>query len=458
MRVNEFKVGLMALATIAAVVVMSFKITSNQSGFGDYVTYRTIVGDASGIFPKTPIKVAGINAGRIKGIELTGNQALITFEVLEDIKVPKDSRLRIKTVGFLGDKYLEISVGKSDERLETMGFLIAEEAGGMENLVKDASEVLQDVKVIVKSVKDSFAPTGERSPLKRMMENADEMVLNAKDATAALKRILGDNESKLNQMITDLGKFSKELADQTNKEDPESSLAKVKKILANVDDMTGDLKSIVADMRAGKGTVGKLLVEDEIADEVRETLAGVQKIVGKVDAIRTELEVFTGANTDYGSETSVGLRIYPSPERFYLLGIVTSELGPDKERTIITRINGVETREDRLERDKDTYRFNIQVGRIIGPWTFRGGIIESSGGLGIDYDVRNWGTRFKLEAFDYRKEIGINLRVSLEQQLWNVFYARLAMEDSLEESRSGTFSAGLRFNDEDLKGLIGFFF
>ena len=67
---NEFKVGILAIATIIAVVFMSFKITSNQSGFGQYVTFRTIVKDASGIFPKTPIKVAGISAGRITSIEL----------------------------------------------------------------------------------------------------------------------------------------------------------------------------------------------------------------------------------------------------------------------------------------------------------------------------------------------------------------------------------------------------
>ena len=45
---DAFKVGLMAIATLMAVVYMSIKITSNQSGFGDYVSYRTIVKDASG--------------------------------------------------------------------------------------------------------------------------------------------------------------------------------------------------------------------------------------------------------------------------------------------------------------------------------------------------------------------------------------------------------------------------
>ena len=34
----------------------------------------------------------------------------------------------------------------------------------------------------------------------------------------------------------------------------------------------------------------------------------------------------------------------------------------------------------------------------------------------------------------------------------------ITKEDVINASRSYTFSAGLKFNDEDLKGLIGFFF
>jgi phospholipid/cholesterol/gamma-HCH transport system substrate-binding protein len=57
------KVGLLTIAAMASIVVMSLKITSNKSGFGDYVTYKTILSDASGFFEKSSIKVAGINAG-----------------------------------------------------------------------------------------------------------------------------------------------------------------------------------------------------------------------------------------------------------------------------------------------------------------------------------------------------------------------------------------------------------
>jgi len=101
-------------------------------------------------------------------------------------------------------------------------------------------------------------------------------------------------------------------------------------------------------------------------------------------------------------------------------------------------------------------RFNAQIARRINDFDFRGGLIESTGGFGIDYRIQNIGTKISLEAFDYKKSKGANVRFGAETQLWNVVYGRATVNDSLKKKRSGTVAAGLRFNDEDLKGLLGF--
>lgn len=451
---NELKVGILALVTMAVIVAMSFKITSNQSGFGEYVPYRTIVRDASGIFPKTPIKVAGINAGRIQNIELLGNQALITFEVLEKVVITEGSVLKIKSVGFLGDKYLEILVGESEKRLSANQLIAAEEGAGIEGLVKDASDVMKDVKVIVQSLKDSIAPADREPPIKQILTDVEE-------ATESLKNIFSGNEESINTMIKNLEKFAKDLSyqmDSANKDSLINDAKKLGEVLDNAKTLTKDLSDIVADIKKGKGTVGKLLVEEDIADEVRETLASVKRVVSRVDQIRTELAVFTGANSESGGTTEASLKIFPSPERFYLLGMTTSKIGPVKERETTTSVNGVETKETQRVVQKDTYRFNVQLGRKLHQWTFRGGLIESSGGLGLDYDIDRWGMKFSMEVFDYRKDVGVNFRLASELHLWNVFYGRVAAEDMIQTTRSYSLSAGLRFTDEDLKGLIGFFF
>ena len=201
-----------------------------------------------------------------------------------------------------------------------------------------------------------------------------------------------------------------------------------------------------------------LLVEDEIADKVNETLSGVSKIVNKMNSLRTEISVFTGYNTRFSSDTRAGLNIYPSPERMYLLGLSTSEFGPDKERHTVKEVNGV--RSDTIEtyRDKGSYRFDVQMGRRLQNWTFRGGLIESSGGLVVDYNVANLGSKFSIELFDYRENVGINFRATMDVRLWNVFYGKIMAEDILvSETMNFSFLTGLRFNDEDLNALIGFF-
>lgn len=458
---NEFKVGLMAIAAMGAIVVMSLKITSNQSGFGDYVAYKTIVRDASGIFPKTPIRVAGINAGRIKKIELIGNNALITFEVLEKVKITSNSTLRIKSVGFLGDKFLEIHVGDSERRLEAGGSIVAEEGAGLEALMKNASEIMKDVKDMVSSMKETLAPTDDVPPIKKILDNVNQITVDARDVMSSLRDAIADNDEKLNRTIENFERFSEQLARETDGEIDDSAIAELKVILESAKKMSRDMEDLVADIRNGKGTVGRLLVEDEIIDDVQQTLAGVKKLVTKVDNIRTELSLYTGANTDSGSESSMHLKILPSPERFYVVGVSTSEFGPESETVTTTSTNGgAENVLVKKEKTKNQWRFDLQLGRAIHDWNFRGGIIDSGGGLGVDYNLQSWNQRVSVEAYDYQKEIGMNLRLSTQFQIMNVFYGKLSAESRSKDIGEATYtiSGGLRFNDEDMKSLLGFFF
>ena len=163
---NEFKVGILAITSMIALAYMSLKITSNQSGFGEYTEYRTIVPDATGIFPKTPIRVAGVNSGRIKSIELSGNSALISFELLSKINVPVDSFLRIRSMGFLGDKYLDVGIGKSDEYIKAGELIQSKEGASIEQIIKEGSSAIAEMKEIISSFKKSLVPEGEEPPRK----------------------------------------------------------------------------------------------------------------------------------------------------------------------------------------------------------------------------------------------------------------------------------------------------
>lgn len=451
---NEFKVGLLTLASIISIAYMSLKVTSNQSGFGDYVTYRTIIKDAAGIFPKTPIRVAGINAGRIKNIELSGNTALVTFEILEHVKVRKNAQLRIKSVGFLGDKYLDIILGEGEEVLPSGSLISALEGASLDKIIQDGSELVTEMKQIVRGVRESVAPEGEEPPIKTLLAETNRILKNTREVSESLKKIISDNEGRLDEIVQNVNELSYAINDEFDLNDPRSTRSKIRSVLENADSLSLNLKEISDNIKIGKGSLGRFVSDDQIADEVTTTLSGLNRIVNRFDLIRTEVGVFSGYNDVEGADTRAIVRIFPSPERFYLFGLSSSEFGPALQKETTTTTGGVETTSTEIEREQDVFRFDAQIGRKVQNLAFRGGIIESTGGFGIDYFFGSDRVSLTLELFDYRKNLGPNVRVRTDFRIWNVFYARVMGEDLANDTRNYSLLAGLKFNDEDLRGLI----
>ena len=241
-----------------------------------------------------------------------------------------------------------------------------------------------------------------------------------------------------------------------------NDMAKIGPILDKVDSAVNDIKIIVADVKDGKGTVGKLLRDDAVVDQVSQTLSSVNRLVNRINNIEADIGLSTGANTRTGSDTRFDLDIYPAPERFFRIGIVTNEFGPQTEReteTVSSTDGGAETTTEVRKINKSDVKFNFQIGRRIQRFGLRAGLIESTGGVGIDYFFPDFGIRTGLEMFDYQKEAGPNLRLMTEIKIWNVLFARVAGEDliSKDNKQSATISLGLRFSDQDLAALIGIF-
>jgi phospholipid/cholesterol/gamma-HCH transport system substrate-binding protein len=460
---NEVKVGLLTLMAIASLIVVSLKITANKSGFGDYVEYRTILNDASGIYDNASIKVAGINAGKVKAITLSGSQALITFEVLEDIKITRFSVLKIKSVGFLGDKYLDIYLGSPNaERLKPGSMVPAEGGGGFEQLGKDAGEVLEEVKVIAKSLREAMVDENNNNMVKGIFKNVSSFTEDIKEFSKTLNAITQRNEAKLQKVVDNLTRISDQLAFETDRYADGSlmnDLERLDPVMNNLNTAMNDIKDIVADVKAGKGTVGRLMRDDEVVDQVSETLSGVNRMLGRINNFQANIMLYSGVNDKYGAKTQLDVDLIPSTERFFRGGVVVAGFGPnyETETTTTTQVGaGAPTTTFERELESQQYRFNLQIGRQVQNFALRAGLIETSGGVGIDYILPNNGFIATLEAFDYQDDVGFNVRALTEFRLWNVLYTRIAGEDLTNSGNTSyTISAGLRINDEDLAALVG---
>ena len=111
----ETKVGLFFLIGLAILGVITFRVANIGEYFKPKVYYKVFFPSASGLNPDDPVAVAGLKVGKIKSLELKENGVLMTLAIDPKIRIRKDAVATIAWGGLLGNRYINISLGKPDQ-------------------------------------------------------------------------------------------------------------------------------------------------------------------------------------------------------------------------------------------------------------------------------------------------------------------------------------------------------
>ena len=135
----ETMVGLFVLLGLAGALFLALK-AANLASFGEHKGYIVSAkfDNIGGLKPRAPVRSAGVNVGRVKRIALDPKtyQGVVTMEIDEGVRFPKDSSAKILTAGLLGDQYIGLEPG-ADEKELAAGDVIrqTQSAVVLENLI-----------------------------------------------------------------------------------------------------------------------------------------------------------------------------------------------------------------------------------------------------------------------------------------------------------------------------------
>jgi phospholipid/cholesterol/gamma-HCH transport system substrate-binding protein len=112
----ETMVGLFVLLGMVALGHLSVKLGRLEVLGDERSAIYARFDKAGGIKPGASVEIAGVEVGRVKAIMLDEDyQALVEFSIDRDVEVQEDAIVSIKTKGIIGEKYVQISPGGSDE-------------------------------------------------------------------------------------------------------------------------------------------------------------------------------------------------------------------------------------------------------------------------------------------------------------------------------------------------------
>lgn len=136
---NDLWVGLFVLIGLAALVFLALQ-SANLLSLNFQRGYRITANfdNIGGLKPKAAVRSAGVVVGRVADIRFDDEryQARIDLDMDMRFKFPKDSALKILTSGLLGEQYIGIEAGASDQNLAAGDNVTAtQSAVVLENLI-----------------------------------------------------------------------------------------------------------------------------------------------------------------------------------------------------------------------------------------------------------------------------------------------------------------------------------
>ncbi len=119
-------VGLFVACGIAALFFMAMQI-SNLSTFSSDKTYTISArfANSGGLKIKSPVSVAGVRVGRVSNITIDQNsyESVVEMHIESQYKLPDDTSASIFTAGLLGEQYISLEPGGSEDYIEQDGEL-----------------------------------------------------------------------------------------------------------------------------------------------------------------------------------------------------------------------------------------------------------------------------------------------------------------------------------------------
>ena len=495
----EVKVGLFVFAGLLVLAYLTFTFGNISIGSRRGYTVRVYFDSVSGLERKALVKIAGVDVGHVEEIRLKGTKAEVVLWIKEGVKIPKDATAVIRTMGLMGEKYIEIVGGTPDR-----GYLAAGESLGegvspadADYLIAQLSDIAKDLKAVTNSLKNSIGtPEGERNiretiaNLRRLTESLarlsvenqgkiDAIVENTERLTRTLAQLVETNKRNVASIMANLDRFSRrlpEIADNLEKISDtlaESSTRRdLKRTIAELRKASSNISAITSDIAKGKGTIGKLVKKEDVYEDLKETLDTMKEGAERVRRTKLTLEfkgdyMFRdlGKRYSYSSEpgNSYGyftVRIQPREDRFYVLGVTSDPRGDYDEERRYYVVDG-QTHSYRRVKYERKLKFTAQYGIGLFPdLDVRVGIKDSTAGVGFDYKYFQDDTLVaSLDLWDFSGEYSDHgnprARVTLQYKFWKPFFVEAGWDDIFNSKFSTFFvGAGMRVTDEDLKYLL----
>jgi phospholipid/cholesterol/gamma-HCH transport system substrate-binding protein len=416
-----------ALALVLRATVPSVHVSG---GFRTYAEFH----DGSRLAVGSAVVIAGVQVGVIEKMTIEGGLARIDMRLRDGLELPADSFATRRADSLFGDSYVEIIpwAGAGAEtgdnghpRLLRSGEPIPHivEGGSTDAALRALASTLPKIDNALDTMHD-FAvsgrawvsgPVAERltaadgwvaaghiegpiATADRVVSRIDDATIRVSDALAtggpeALRTLdrwnlaIANARTKMADARIGLVSALRDTRDGLDKIDPQ--VEKAREYVAAIDEGRG---------QDWKGTLGRLINDPDLGDTIEDTTESLRDAAAGLNrfqswlGMRVELDAYSRDVRFYATA-----EIRARNDKFYLVELERGPLGglPHDELSDIANAPAYE----RTQSIQDHLRFTFQFGKQFGALALRGGVKDSTFGIGADALMLDGRLKLSADAF-----------------------------------------------------------
>ncbi|MDR2471328.1 MAG: MlaD family protein [Treponema sp.] len=434
-------------------------LTTNGFSFFNTVSYEAVMHDATGLSTRSRVYMAGVPVGKVNAISLEGSSARLRLGILRDVEIREDARLSRRPSSILGTSMLSLEPGSYSAALLPPGGSI--HAGGEgADMMNIAARLGTDISGVLREFQETHMAL-----LAVSLETFNSIASQINERT-------GDELDRVSRILESAAQITErtERIMAAREEDISLSLLEIRLAMENIRAISGQIAE-------GRGNLGQAIYDDRLYNSLLSTVEETEKAVVKLQTVLDGAGDFMGrvngtgilvdSSAAYGFNSGhvragASLRLEPaSGDRWYRIGVNGAPEGVSA-RTVTVTSGTVTGYEDRTE-TKYSFSVDAELARRFGILTLRGGLLESTAGVGVDLQPVRWAA-LSGEVFNFRSGFWPNLRGTLTVYPFfnpgadnplNWIYLKGGVYNALDANRDFFLGGGVRFSDREIKSLVG---
>ncbi len=445
---TEARIGIFVIIALIVFGFFLIKIDKIKIGKKGAETFdiHAYFSNIAGLSSNATVRQQGFVIGKVKSIGLYEGRVKVIMSIRKDVELFTDSRASIRTVGLLGEKYVEIIRGPAKgKELTNNSEIKTADAGGVDAVVNVLNDIGDDLKQITASLRKSIGTQEGNERIERILNNIERFTADLKEMSQQNKQNINETLDAVRNITTDLEPKVPGISDDLKellselKNIAKENRANIKDSIENIEKLSDKLEKIVDKVKKGEGTVGKLMNESTLHDNANKVIKNIEDKMENASVILQQASYFAfslGFRSEFYSEETelknyISFKLRTWENMYFFAEIVDDNLSrvydpaynPDQDQIIF---------------DRDL-TFTLHSAVEFEDLVFRGGLTENKFGGAVDWFTFDDDLRVTVEGWDMGREIGPHLKLSFNYRFFKRFYFNLGFDDPVDTDRSQVF-------------------